>query len=154
MSRKTKVTITTEDLVFAGVGVVAGLAINPLANKALEGQSESIRNTVGTALPAAKLIGGGYLAMQKKMDRRARWFGVGVSAEGAGEIALRYIPSNFVSIQGVDGDIFSMIGQTVEIPINPSVSSALPAGGIGFEEDAILGTENVYADMEEMVDMI
>lgn len=145
MARKSKsVNITMEDVVFAGLGAIAGLAVNPLANKALENQSEQVRNTVGTALPLVKVAGGGYLVTNRKMDRRLRMGGLGLAAEGSIELGLRYLPGNYVSIQGVNGDVFSMLGSTtVEIPVTPSAS--LPAGGLGFEQEAILGTADVYS---------
>ena len=152
-----KFEITAEDILFGIAGVGAGMALNPLVNKALEGQSEDVRNTVGTALPVLKVAGGGYLAMQNTVDRRARWFGVGVGMEGSAELVLKYVPENYVSINGVDGDLFSYVGnsQVIEVPVTPS--AALPAAeDNGFVNEAILGTEaeNLYEEVGAMQEMI
>lgn len=143
--RSKGVNITMEDVLFAGLGAVAGLAVNPLANKVLSGQSDQIRNYAGMALPAIKVVGGGYLAANKTMDRRLRMGGLGLAAEGGVELGLKYLPEQYVSINGVNGDVFSMLGTTtVEIPVTPSAS--LPAASTpGFEQDQILGTADVYA---------
>lgn len=136
--------ITTEDIVFAGIGGVIGLAVNPLVNRAVAGQSEEVRNAVGTALPVAKVAGGGYVAMSKQRSRKMRMMGIGLAAEGGVELGLRFIPEKYVSIAGVqNGDVFSTINGTtaIEIPVNPSAGANLPAAG--FEQEAILGTQEL-----------
>ena len=143
------VNLTMEDVAFAVLGAAAGLAINPLANKALAGQSEKVRDMAGKALPAAKVVGGGYLAANSKMDRRLRFGGIGLAAEGGVELGLKYIPSEYVGIPiaGMNGDVFSMLGNTtvVEIPITPSAGLNAGSGG-SFEQEQILGTADVYAE--------
>jgi len=146
-SRKKSVTLTTEDVLFAVAGGAIGLAVNPLANKALAKQSENVRDMAGKALPALKVAGGGYLAAKKKMDRRLRFVGLGLAAEGGVELALKYVPAKYVSINGVDGNVYSYVGTTVEIPVNPTASASLPAGDPGFIQEAILGTADIHEQM-------
>lgn len=151
MARRKKrggITITTEDVLFAAAGGVLGLAVNPLVNKALANQSESVRGTAGKFLPALKVAGGGYVGINSNMDRKVRMMGLGLAAEGGIELGLKFLPSNLVSISGVNGDVFSMLGNTtVEIPITPRASASLPTGGAGFEQEQILGTD-VYEEMQ------
>lgn len=153
-----KFEITAEDILYSILGVGAGMLVNPLANKAVAGQSEQVVNAVGTALPVLKVAGGGYLAMQNTVDRRARFFGFGVGMEGSAELVLRYAPEEYVSIEkinGMDGDLFSYVGnsQVIEVPVTPS--AALPAAeDTGFVNEAILGTEDLYEGVGAMQEMI
>lgn len=143
--------ITMEDVGFAVLGAVAGMAINPLANKALANQSEKVKEIARKALPAAKIVGGGYVAFNKKSNRKLRMGALGLAAEGGVELGLQLLPEKYVSINGMgNGDVFDMLGNTVEIPITPSAS--LPTGGEELElmnqdEDQILGAADVYESM-------
>lgn len=125
-----------EDIAFGIGGAVAGLALNPLLSKALASQPESTRSMIGKFLPAAKVAGGGYVALNKKMDRKMRMAGLGLAAAGGIELGVVYAPG-VVSISGT-GDVFDMIGSpdVLELPIAPSA----PLERSAFAGDAILGT--------------
>lgn len=132
-----------EEVAFGLLGGLAGLAANPILNKALAGQSEQVRNTVGTVLPLGKVVGGGYLAQDNKQALKWRLFGLGLAAEGGMELGIKYAPQ-YMSISGVgNGDVFDLIGNTstVSIPIRPA--GQLSAGDEGgFEMEQVLGVGN------------
>ncbi|MEM9930391.1 MAG: hypothetical protein AAF840_11270, partial [Bacteroidota bacterium] len=86
------VTLGVEDILFGVGGAVAGLAINPILSKALASQPESTRSMIGKFLAPAKVAGGGYVAMNKKMDRKVRMLGLGVAAAGGIELGVQYAP--------------------------------------------------------------
>lgn len=155
-NRSKSVTITMEDMFFGALGVAVGMGANRGINEVLKSQSQEVKDTVGTALPVVKVGGSAYIATRKKMDRRAKWFAVGVGLQGASELVLRYAPEGYVQVSGVDGDVFNYLGDTtVRIPINPGASDGLPAGTeAAFEEEGILGTDDVYEEMGAVQEMI
>ncbi|MEM6397778.1 MAG: hypothetical protein AAF741_15625 [Bacteroidota bacterium] len=122
MARTKSLTITQEDILYACGGALGGIALNGVLSKVLESQPESTRSAIGKALPAAKLIGGGYLATQKKQDRKMRMLGLGVAATGTLELGIKFAPQYF-SISGT-GDVFDMLGDTTDVLALPIVPSA------------------------------
>jgi len=144
--RKSKsVPITTEDVLWGVGGAVASLAANRVVNQATAKMPENTRQMIAKGLPLAKAGGGAYVATRKKVSRNWKFFALGVAGTGALELGIKQAPQYF-SISGAGGaDIFSMLGNTstVEIPIEPSGS--LNAGGDGFVQEPILGTEQ-YAE--------
>jgi hypothetical protein len=96
--------------------------------------------------------------LQNDVDRRARFFGFGLGLEGSAELYLHYAPEEWVSIDkinGMDGDLFSYVGnsQVIEVPVTPS--AALPAAeDTGFVNEPILGTEDLYEGVGAMQEMI
>lgn len=147
--RKSKsVNLSMEDLLFAGAGAVAALALNPLLGKALESQSDSTKNMINNITSPAKALGGGYLAMNKKMDRKLRFAGIGIAAAGAIELGVKYAPEGTLAIAGT-GDVFDMIGaaDVLELPIAPSAPLENSSYG---DSRAILGTD-VYAEDRVML---
>lgn len=126
-----------EDIAFGIGGAVAGLALNPIINKALASQPDSTKSMIGKFLSPAKVAGGGYVAMNKKMDRKLRFAGLGLAAAGSLELAVSYAPEGTFSVSGT-GDVFDMIGSPnmLELPIAPSA----PLESSAFAGEAILGT--------------
>lgn len=147
MARKGKsVTVTSEDVVFAVIGGVGALLVNGALNKALSNQPEGTRQMVGKALPFAKIALGGYLAMDSKMDRKARFAGLGIAATGGVEAGIKMAPQYF-SISGTGADVFDLIGNSniVSLPVVPS--QPLSSGRL-FEEESVMGTNaDEYAGM-------
>lgn len=142
MARKGKnINLGMEDIIAGVVGGVACFALNLPLNKALDSQPQSTQDTVGKVLPFAKIGAGGYVAMNKKMDRRLRMAGAGFAAAGGIEAAAKFAP-NLVSISGT-GDVFDMLGSAdmLALPIAP----AAPLESSSFSDRAIMGTD-VYAD--------
>lgn len=136
-----------EDILFGVGGAVAGMAINGVLNKALASQPENTRGMIGKVLPFAKIGAGGYVATNKKMDRKLRMAGAGFAAAGGIEVAATYVP-DLVSISGT-GDVFDMIGaaDVLELPIAPSAPLENSSYG---DSRAILGTD-VYAEDRVML---
>lgn len=124
MARRTtkSVSLSQEDILFAVGGALGGMAVNGLLNKALASQPESTRNTISKALPAAKLVGGGILAMNKKGDRRMRFVGIGMAATGGIELGSQFAPEYFGI--GSSGDVFSLLSGTDDVLALPIVPSA------------------------------
>lgn len=141
MAKSKKINLGMEDILFGVGGAVAGLALNPILSKALASQPEGTRQMIGKFLAPAKVAGGGYVAMNKKMDRKMRMAGLGLAAAGGIELGVAYAPG-VVSISGT-GDVFDMIGSPnmLTLPIAP----AAPLENGSFSGDALLGTD-VYAD--------
>lgn len=151
MARKKGVNLSQEDILFAVGGALGGIVINGALNKALASQPESTRDMVGKALPAIKLLGGGYVAMNKKMDRKLRFAAIGMAATGGIELGTKFAPDYF-SI-GNSADVFEMIGRSDDVlalPIVPSVPLEEPAF---MAADPVLGT---YSDMgyESDIDLL
>lgn len=134
------ITVTTEDVMYAVAGALGGLAINGIANKALESQSEGVRNTFGKALPILKVAGGAYVAQNKTMSRALRFAGLGVAGVGGIELGVKFAP-NYLSINGTGSDVFALIGDTrvVNIPITPSASAG--QDDAMFAEEPVAGTD-------------
>ncbi|MEM9527563.1 MAG: hypothetical protein AAGA31_13195 [Bacteroidota bacterium] len=137
MARSKSMNLTIEDAGYVVGGALAGMALNLVANKALASQSENIRQMAGRGIPAAKVIGGGYLATKKKMDRRLRMAGLGLAATGGIELGRSLAPQYF-GIGSAD-DVFSMIGSpddVLSLPVVPSAPLEQPL----FQEEAVMGT--------------
>ena len=133
-------TITTEDLVFTGLGALGGLALNYGANQLLASQPENTKNMARKALPALKVVGGGSVAINKKMDRKTRFLGIGMAATGSIELGKQVAPQ-FFGIAGIgNADVFALIGDasSVSIPIAPA-KGAHEEGNESFETEPILG---------------
>lgn len=137
------VNITMEDVGYAMLGAVGSLALNGVVGKAVASQPANVQDTVGKALPVVKVVGGGYVAMNKKMPRPARFVGMGVAGTGSIELGVKFAPQYFSIGNTGGGDVFAFIGSpnTVQIPIEP-------AGGNDqlFEEEAVMGSEVLAAD--------
>lgn len=129
------VNITTEDVGFAMIGAVGSLALNGLVGRAVASQPANVQDTVGKALPIAKVVGGGYVAMNKKMSRNVRFIGLGVAGTGGIELGVKFAPQYFSIGNAGGGDVFAFIGSpTVKIPIEPAGE-----GQQLFEEEAVMG---------------
>lgn len=138
MARKSKsVNVTTEDVMFTVLGALGGLAVNGALNKALASQPADTVEMAGKLIPAAKLIGGGYVASQKKMDRRARFAALGLAGTGGIELGMKLQPK-FFSI-GSSTNVFELIGNTeevLELPIAPQAE--LDTSEL-FTEESVMG---------------
>ncbi|MEO0733388.1 MAG: hypothetical protein AAFZ52_11175 [Bacteroidota bacterium] len=137
MARKKSVNLTIEDAGYVVGGALAGMALNLVANKALASQSANVKQMAAKGIPAAKVLGGGYLATQKKMDRRLRMAGLGLAATGGIELGRAVAPQYF-GIGSAD-DIFSMIGSPDSVLALPVVPSA-PLEDPILQEEALMGT--------------
>lgn len=123
MARRSKsVSLGQEDIIFAVGGALGGLALNGVLNQVLANQPENTRNTLAKAIPAVKLIGGGFLAMNSKMDRKLRFAGIGMAATGGIELGSQFAPDYFGI--GSSGDVFSLVAGTdvLALPIVPSAN--------------------------------
>lgn len=140
-STSKSVNITMEDVGYAIIGGVAGLGINGVANKALASAPEALRNNAGKIIPGIKVLGGGYVAMDKNMDRRARFFALGVAGTGAVELGIQYIPAQYTGISAEvsgAGDIFDMLGtvDTVTLDVDPATPITADRGEY-FDEELV-----------------
>lgn len=139
MSRRSK-SFETEDLLYAGLGALAGLALNPIINKAVANQPEGTRNMIGTALPVVKGGVGAYLATQQKQNKKLRFIGLGMVATGALELGVRAKPDLF-SISGT-GDVYRAIGSpVVTYPIATKATMEEDRDEMGLVQEPILGTK-------------
>lgn len=137
MARKGKgAKITTEDVAWAFGGAAASLLINRGVNMATQGMEAGTRDTIGKALPVAKMIGGGYVAMNKKTPRNIKFFAVGVGGTGAVEAGIKFMPQYFAI---GSANVFDVIGSanTIQLPISPN--APLEQGEL-YEEE-LLGME-------------
>ncbi len=132
--RKTSVSLSQEDILFAIGGALGGMALNGVLNKALESQPENTRNTIAKVIPAAKLVGGGYLAMNKKTDRKFRFLGIGMSVTGGIELGAQFAPDYFGI--GSAADVFALTGTNNDILALPIV----PSAPLEREFDTVMGT--------------
>lgn len=146
MVKGKSISVSTEDIAFAVLGAVGGLAVNGVLNNTLATQPEGTRQMVGRALPFVKIAAGGYLAANKKTDRKLRFAGLGLAATGGVEAGVKMAPQYF-SISGTGADVFALIGNSnvVEFPVVPS--EPVQQGRL-FEEEAVLGSyAEEYAGM-------
>lgn len=137
---KKSVSITTEDVTWAVGGALVSLGANRLINQAIAKMPEGNQATVAKAVPVAKVLGGGYLAIKKKTPRNWRFFGLGVAGTGAVEAGLQLAPEYFMTGTADGSNVFDLIGNSdvVNIPVVPSASLE-PQKGELFEEEMIMG---------------
>lgn len=142
MSRKRSVTITQEDVMYVALGAAGGMALNGVLNKALEKMPN--KEMIGKAVPAAKLLGGGFLATQKKQSRNIRMIGLGLAGTGAVELGQKFAPEYF-SIGSAD--IFDYLGSSdlTRVPV-------IPAAPLEEDDEVLTGVGMTeYAEMEAVL---
>lgn len=139
---KKGVNLTMEDAAYTVGGAVAGLGLNFITNKVLD-QQPDLKAKIGSAIPFAKVVGGGALAINKGIDRRLRFAAIGMAATGGVEVALSYGPTEFFKIAG-STDVFDMLGTTDVLELDVLPTEVLePAAG--YPGDAVMGTDPLYA---------
>lgn len=137
--RSKKVSLSLEDGLSIVGGVLGGMAVNSLAEKAPASMAESVNKF----LPYAKMAIGGGLVMAKKAPRAAKMAGIGVGAVGAVEAATRLAPQYFKI--GTTGETYRVLGtgDLTRTPI-PVVMGGYDDYGM---EEAILGTSNHHEEL-------
>lgn len=109
-SRRTSVTVTTEDVAYLAAGAVGGLILNKGINMALANQPEgAMKDTIRKAVPLLKLAAGGYAATMKGQKRMVRYMALGAAATGAIELGIQLVPE-YASIAGTGNLYIDQIG--------------------------------------------
>lgn len=149
MARKTKgsATITTSDVAWGFGGALAGILVNPLINAGIKSYNENTQEMIKKGAVVAKAAGGGYVAINKKMSRESRFFGLGFGGVGVIETGFKFMPQNFKILGANDGtDVFTIIGNsnTVKLPIAPS--TAMQSGEL-YDDGQLLGMDAAYQGM-------
>lgn len=143
MARKGKGTkLSTEDVAWAFGGAVSSLFVNRGVNMATKSMDAGTREMIGKGLPMAKMLGGGYVALNRKTPRNWKFFAIGVGGTAAVEAGIKFMPQYF-AIGAADGsNVFDVIGSSnlVELPIAPNTDLQLGE----LYEDELLGTEVQY----------
>ncbi len=144
--RKSKgMTITLTDVAIGGAGALASILVNPAINAGIKNLATDTQEMVKKVAVAGKVAAGGYVAMNKKMPREARFFGFGFGSVGVVEAGFKFMPQSFKMLGTSDGtNVFDIIGSsssdTVKFPVVPNAS--LEEGQL--EEEALLGAQAEY----------
>jgi hypothetical protein len=107
MARKQKtITIGVNDLVYFGVGLIGGMAINGPINNWTSEMDPNMKKMI----PVGKTVAGGVVAYTKELSKEVRLIGLGVASIGAIESAKMLAPE-YLSINGygTDGDFYDEI---------------------------------------------
>lgn len=146
MSKKKKgMNITLTDVAMGGAGALASILVNPAINAGIKNMEADTQEMVKKVAVAGKVVAGGYVAMNKKMPREARFFGFGFGSVGVVEAGFKFMPQSFKMLGTGDGtNVFDIIGNsssdTVKFPVVPNASLEEAQ----LEEEQLLGMEAQY----------
>ena len=118
-----------ERLLAVGAGALGGVLINNVVKNYTDGMDEEKKVTFSKVWPVVKIVGGGYMVMQK--NQMVSDAGLGVVAEGAVEAALVFAPNQFqlsglAGFWGEDSHYYSDIGSAYQsLPLDAASSRLL-----------------------------